>query len=97
MGGWKKKRRSKMVRKGPKGAKKGLKGLRKVQKYHETVKIGPKIAQKNPQKCLENKLKLCKIAHCGFGCNWEEVSNVFSKTSNGSKKVKNESEKTLHR
>ena len=41
----KKWKRLKMVLKGPKIAKKGKKGLRKVQKYHETVKIGPKFAQ----------------------------------------------------
>ena len=35
----------KMVLKEPKMAKKGLKSLRKVHKYQETVKIGPKIAQ----------------------------------------------------
>ena len=35
----------KMVLKGAKRAKKGKKGLRKVQKYQETVKIGPKIVQ----------------------------------------------------
>ena len=33
-----------MVLKWPKKAKKGKKGLRNVQNYHETVKIGPKIA-----------------------------------------------------
>ena len=32
-----------MVLKGPKVGKKGKKGLRKVLKYYETVKIGPKI------------------------------------------------------
>ena len=35
----------KMVLNGSKRAKKAKKGLRKVQKYQETVKIGPKIAQ----------------------------------------------------
>ena len=34
-----------MVLKGPNIAKKGQKGLRKVKKYHETVKIGPKFVQ----------------------------------------------------
>ena len=35
----------KVVLKWPKIAKKGKKSLRKVQKYHETVKKGPKIVQ----------------------------------------------------
>ena len=35
----------KMVGKSAKRAKKDMKGVRKVQKYHETVKIGPKIIQ----------------------------------------------------
>ena len=30
---------------GPKRLKKGNKGLRKVQKYHETVTVGPKFVQ----------------------------------------------------
>ena len=34
-----------MVLKWPKEAKKGKKGVRKVQKYHETVVIGPKFVQ----------------------------------------------------
>ena len=36
---------NKMVLKGPKRAKKGKKGLRKAQKYHEIVEIGPKFVQ----------------------------------------------------
>ena len=34
-----------MILKGSKGAKKDEKGLKKVEKYHETVRIDPKFNQ----------------------------------------------------
>ena len=35
-------------------AKKAKNGIRKAQKYHETVKIGPKFVQLNRRKMPEN-------------------------------------------
>ena len=49
-----------MVLKDPKMAKKGI---RKVQKYHETAKIGPNFALRSRRKMAKNDRNFCKRTH----------------------------------